>query len=177
MHLDPRQPRTYLGHFASDVTVVSCDIDGNPHGATVNAFSAVSLDPPLVLVSLDRRSKACSHLENRPFAVNVLREEQDAVASHFAGKPAEQPIEWIRPEGAAPYLGGSLAHISCRLWRSYDGGDHVIHLGGVESFAFAGGDPLVFYLGKFRHLGKAFETAPWLESLDCPTGQTRFVLS
>ncbi len=53
----------------------------------------------------------------------------------------------------------------------------MIHLGEVESFAFAGGDPLVFYRGKFRHLGKAFETAPWLESLDCPTGQTRFVLS
>ncbi|MBA8824053.1 flavin reductase (DIM6/NTAB) family NADH-FMN oxidoreductase RutF [Saccharopolyspora lacisalsi] len=130
-----------------------------------------------MLVSLDRRSKACGHLQDRPFAVNVLREEQDAVALHFAGKPTDEPIEWIRPEGTAPHLRGSLAHISCRPWRSYDGGDHVIQLGEVDSFELAGGDPLVFYLGTFRHLGKAFETAPWLESLDCPTGQTRFVLT
>ncbi|MDR7303539.1 flavin reductase family protein [Haloactinomyces albus] len=177
MHLDPRELRNCLGHFASGITVVSCEVDGHPHGATVNAFSAVSLDPPLVLVSLDRRSKACEHLENRPFAVNVLGEQQDAVALHFAGKPTDEPIEWVRPADSAPYLRGSLARISCRPWRSYDGGDHVIHLGEVDSFALAEGDPLVFYLGAFRHLGKAFHAAPWLESLDCPTGQTRFVLA
>ncbi|GAB2743274.1 flavin reductase family protein [Salinifilum aidingensis] len=175
MHLDPRELRNCLGHFTSGVTVVSCEADGSPHGATVNAFSAVSLDPPLVLVSLDRRSKACGYLENRPFAVNVLREEQDAVALHFAGKPADEPVEWVRPADSAPYLRESLARISCRPWRCYDGGDHVIHLGEVETFECTGGDPLVFYLGAFRHLGEVFQDAPWLESADCPTGQTRFV--
>lgn len=177
MPLDPRELRNCLGHFASGITVVSCEADGTPHGATVNAFSAVSLDPPLVLVSLDRRSKACGHLQDQPFAVNVLREEQDAVALHFAGKPTDERIEWVRPDDSAPYLRRSLARISCRPWRSYDGGDHVIHLGEVESFEFDEGEPLVFYHGTFRHLGKAFHIAPWLGSLDCPTGQTRFVLA
>lgn len=72
MHIDPRQLRNCLGHFASGITVISCETEGEPHGATVNAFSAVSLDPPLVMVSLDRRTKACDYLDGAPFAVNVL---------------------------------------------------------------------------------------------------------
>ncbi len=175
MQIDPRQLRTCLGHFASGVTVISCEAGGEPHGATVNAFSAVSLDPPLVMVSLDRRAKACSYLDGEPFTVNVLREGQDDIALHFAGRPRTEPVDWVRPASGAPRLPGSLAHISCRPWSAHDGGDHVIYLGEVEEFEFAGGRPLVFYLGAFRHLGEAFETVPWLESADCPSGLSRLV--
>ena len=170
MRIDPRMLRNCLGHFATGVTVLTCDIgDGEPHGATVNSFTAVSLEPPLVLVSLDRDTKACQYLEGRPFTVNVLREKQDDLALHFAGKPREQPIPWEETgDGLAPRIGGSLASVACEPWRSYDGGDHVLFLGEVAEFEVRDGDPLVFYLGKFRHLGPAFESVPWLESGDCP---------
>lgn len=175
MRIDPRQLRSCLGHFASGVTVVSCDAGDGPHGATVNAFSAVSLDPPLVLVSLDRRTKACEYLRGHSFTVNVLAEHQDDLALHFAGRPQDEPVEWVYRDGLAPRLRGSLAHISCRPWSAQDGGDHVIYLGEVEEFEYYGGRPLVFYLGKFRHLGEAFETVPWLETGDSPLGLSRVV--
>ncbi|HEY2206557.1 MAG TPA: flavin reductase family protein [Pseudonocardia sp.] len=177
MTVDPADLRRCLGHFATGVTVVTCSTggpgEGAPHGATVNAFSAVSLDPPLVLVSLDRRSRACRYLDGRPFTVNLLTEQRDDVALHFAGRPMDRPPGW-RPGGAglAPRLDGALAWIACTPWRRYDGGDHVLFLGEVQRFEYSGADPLVFYLGAFRHLGQARpippEAVPWLGSADCP---------
>lgn len=175
MSVDPRQLRNCLGHFATGVTVVTCDGEGASHGATVNAFSAVSLDPPLVMVALDRKTKACRLVDGAAFTVNVLSEDQDDLAMHFAGKPRQEPVEWVRPEAAAPRLAGTLAYLSCRPWRSYDGGDHVLQLGRVEQFEFHSGRPLVFYRGALRDLGTAFEAAPWLESGDCPSGLSRLL--
>lgn len=170
MAIDPRELRRCLGHFATGVTVVTCrGRDSAPHGATVNAFTAVSLEPPLVLVSLDRRSRICKYLDGAPFTVNVLTEPQDHVALHFAGKPMSRAPEWERPDPElAPRLAGSLATISCGPWCAYDGGDHVLYLGEVRDFTSTGGEPLVFYLGAFRHLGPAYEAVPWLGSADCP---------
>jgi flavin reductase (DIM6/NTAB) family NADH-FMN oxidoreductase RutF len=169
VRIDPRMLRNCLGHFATGVTVITCEAGGEPHGATVNSFTAVSLDPPLVLVSLDRKTKACQYLDGNPFTVNVLREHQDDIALHFAGRPREEPIPWEDTgSGLAPRLSGSLATIACAPWQRYDGGDHVLYLGEVKEFDLLGGEPLVFYLGKFRHLGPAFESVPWLESGDCP---------
>lgn len=177
MTVDARELRRCLGHFATGVTVVTCEGGGAPHGATVNAFSAVSLDPPLVMVSVDRKTKACGYLDGTPFTVNVLAESQDETALHFAGKPMADEPQWQRPDPRlAPQLAGSLATVSCVPWRSYDGGDHVLYLGEVVDFAFTGDDPLVFYLGGFRHLGPVYTAVPWLESSDCPE-QSWFVAS
>ncbi|HZJ06507.1 MAG TPA: flavin reductase family protein [Nocardioidaceae bacterium] len=169
MPFDPLLLRRCLGHFATGVTVITCDGDGESHGATVNAFSAVSLEPPLVMVSVDRKTRICKYLEDKPFTVNVLEKPQDQVALHFAGKPMSDDPRWEQTDpDLAPQLSGSLATISCTPWRSYDGGDHVLYLGEVQKFASTGAEPLVFYLGAFRHLGPVFETVPWLESGDCP---------
>lgn len=143
-----RELRDCLGHFATGVTVVTCEINGEKHGATVNSFTAVSLDPPLVLVSLDRRSKACQRLDNRPFVVNVLREDQSDIAVHFAGIPATSLVPWNGTK-----LKDALAHIVCVPWRSYDGGDHVLYLGEVKEIEVHQGEPLVFYRGAFREVG------------------------
>ena len=143
-----RELRDCLGHFATGVTVVTCEVDGEKHGATVNSFTAVSLNPPLVLVSLDRRSKACQRLENRPFVVNVLKDDQSDVALHFAGIPAATLVAWNGTK-----LRDALAHIVCAPWRSYDGGDHVLYLGEVEEIEVHRGEPLVFYRGAFREVG------------------------
>lgn len=169
MRIDPRKLRTCLGHFATGVTVVTCDGEGTPHGATVNAFTALSLDPPLVLVALDRRAKVAGYVAGRPFTVNVLRSSQRDVALHFAGRPTAGPVAWERPDpDLAPRLPGALATIACRPWRDYDGGDHLLCLGEVGEFDWQDGDPLVFHAGRLRPLGPAPHTPPWLESADCP---------
>jgi flavin reductase (DIM6/NTAB) family NADH-FMN oxidoreductase RutF len=169
MVVDPRQLRNCLGHFATGITVVSCEHDGRPHGATVNAFAAVSLDPPLVMVSLDRRSKTSGYLGHTSFAVNVLRERQDCLARHFAGQTTVNSVEWrLSTTGRPPRLAGSLAYFECEPWQCYDGGDHQLFLGRVTEFEYHGGDPLVFYRGQFRHLVAPLDETLWLGSLDSP---------
>lgn len=174
MLIDPRELRTCLGHFATGVTVVSCLAGGQPHGVTVNSFTAVSLDPPLVLVSLGRSTRSLGYLAGSPFTVNVLRASQDDLAHHFAGSPRDVPVVWEhRGDGLAPRLSGCLASLACTPWQAVEAGDHVLYLGEVKELAYAGGEPLVFYHGKFRHVGRALQTTPWLESLDCPSSLSR----
>ena len=173
MPIDPRELRRCLGHFTTGVTVITCaGADGAPHGATVNAFTAVSLEPPLVLVSLDRRSKLCSLLEDRPFTVNVLESAQKDLALHFAGRP-NQDVAWETEDtGDAPQLAGALAHVVCTPWQHYNGGDHVLYLGEVQQFRIHDGHPLLFHTGKFHHLGGDHDPLLWDDCADGPSGQT-----
>lgn len=170
--MDARELRNAFGRFATGVTVVTCTNEaGDRHGATVNAFTAVSLEPALAQVTLGRTSKACEYLADRPFAINILAADQLDVAWHFAGRPAEEPPRWV--EGpTAPLLEGAATTISCRPWRTYDGGDHLIVIGEVEEVRVADLDPLLFHGGQFRHLSPVetpLETgAGWQGSLDCP---------
>lgn len=175
MPIDPRELRRCLGHFTTGVTVITCAGDDDaPHGATVNAFTAVSLEPPLVLISLDRRSKLCSLLEDTPFTVNVLESAQKDLALHFAGRP-NQDVVWDEPSVCgSPRLGGALAHIACTPWQHYDGGDHVLYLGEVQEFRLLDGNPLLFHTGKFHHLGGDHEPIFWDESADGPGGMSWF---
>ncbi|WP_033289111.1 flavin reductase family protein [Amycolatopsis jejuensis] len=165
MSIDPRELRTCLGRFATGVTVITCAGEDTRHGATVNAFTAVSLDPPLVLVSLDRRTRISAYLPGMPFTVNVLHETQHDVALHFAGRPMDREPEWT-PDGTA--LCGVVATLTCSPWRNYDGGDHVLFLGKVEELHHTTGEPLLFYGGAFRRLGPKEEAIPWLASGDHP---------
>jgi flavin reductase (DIM6/NTAB) family NADH-FMN oxidoreductase RutF len=166
--LEQRTVRNAFGRFATGVTVVTCANDvGEPHGATVNAFTAVSLQPALCQVTLTRRSRACAFLDDAPFAVNVLAADQVATALHFAGRP--QPIAPQWAEGpTAPVLVGNAATISCRPWRTYDGGDHVIVIGEVVDIALTDADPLLFFSGAFRALAVELSAVAWNGSLDCP---------
>lgn len=168
---DARELRTCLGRFATGVTVVACrTAGGGIHGITVNAFSAVSLDPPLVLVCLDRRSRACRYLDGEPFGVSVLPETAQDVALHFAGVPRSRlDIRW-RDDGHAPRLADAVAFLACSPWAAYDGGDHVVVVGRVEDFGYGDGNPLLFHGGRFRHLGEGLADSPWLDSLDSPSG-------
>ncbi|NKQ52283.1 flavin reductase family protein [Amycolatopsis sp. K13G38] len=175
MAIDPKELRRCLGHFATGVTVITCrGEDGAPHGATVNAFTAVSLEPPLVLVSLDRRSRLCALAGSRPFTVNVLEAGQKELALHFAGRP-NQEVRWARGnEWGVPRLAGTLAHISCTPWRSYDGGDHVLFLGEVQQFRVHPGRPLLFHEGQFHQLGEEHRPLLWDRSADGPDGGVSF---
>lgn len=151
-----RRLRSCLGRFATGVTVVSCDADAGPHGVTVNSFTAVSLNPALVLVSLRRESKACRYLADRPFTINVLHAWQAGHARHFAGETTRVVPRWERPrEDLACRLVGALATIACSPWSHHEAGDHVLFLGKVEEFDQHAGDPLVFYQGTFRRLERS----------------------
>ena len=166
--LEPRSLRDAFGRFATGVTVVTCaKEDGVPHGATVNAFTAVSLDPPLCQVTVTRESRASRYLGGAPFAVNVLAADQLDAAWHFAGRPRDPEPAWA--EGpTAPVLVGNAATISCRPWRTYDGGDHLIVVGEVVDLAVTDADPLLFFGGRFRELAPPRTGVQWAASLDSP---------
>ena len=159
--LDARELRRCLGRFATGVTVVSYLADGELRGATVNAFTAVSLDPPLVLVSVARTARSCGWLERGPFAVNILRADQHDVALRFAGRPLPGArIRWRHHSEHAPCLDGAIAVLHCRPWRSYDGGDHVLHLGEVLAAEQTEGEPLLFTGGQFSTAGLPLPDGP-----------------
>lgn len=152
MALDQQEIRKAFSRFATGVTVVTCrDERGEPHGATVNAFTAVSLKPALCQVTLSRWSKCCCYLDGAAFAVNVLAANQLDIALHFAGGPQGRPPMWGHGV-VSPVLTGTAATISCRPWRTYDGGDHLIFIGEVEHVEISDADPLLFFASGFRTL-------------------------
>ncbi|MFI7869788.1 flavin reductase family protein [Streptomyces salinarius] len=155
---DPRQLRNALGNFATGVVVLTYESGGEYYGITVNSFTSVSLDPPLVLVSLQRTSRSLTYLLERPFAVNVLGDDQLDTALHFAGKPQSRPVDWAE-DGAAPRIGGSPAYFQCTPWAGYDGGDHVLVLGRVVSHGQRDDtSPLLFYRGQWSALAQESDT-------------------
>ncbi|MGH3282361.1 MAG: flavin reductase family protein, partial [Trebonia sp.] len=119
--------RGCLGRFATGVAVVSfAQPDGGLRGVTVNSFTSVSMNPPLILVALQRTVPSHDLLRGRSFTVNVLGAEQRALALHFAGqlRPSLRPA-WAGG-GHAPRLAGSLSYFECTPWAEYDGGDHTL---------------------------------------------------
>lgn len=141
--------RQCLGHFATGVTIVTYAGDNGPQGVTVNSFTSVSLDPPLVLVCLDRRSRAIPHVTTRPFAVNVLHAQQQELAWHFAGRPTDVRAPPWGADTVAPLLSDSLAWLACEPWVHHEAGDHLIVVGKVVDFGASGHRPLCFYRGQF----------------------------
>lgn len=161
--------RGVFGQFASGVTIVTCiDDDGLAHGATMTAFTAVSLDPRLCQVTVDRRTRAAALLRGRPFAVNILAGDQTDLAQHFAGRPNGGEITWIDGDGA-PALGGTVATLWCREWADYDGGDHLIVVGEIIAAEVNDGRPLLYHRGNFHDLGRRTADAHWGGSFDDPT--------
>jgi flavin reductase (DIM6/NTAB) family NADH-FMN oxidoreductase RutF len=134
--------RGSLGRFATGVAIVTFDGVTKRHGITVNSFTSVSMDPPLVLVSIARTTKAHDELAGRPFTVNILGAEQRQLAMHFAGRPGPEPL-WLEGE-TAPRLSSVLAHFECQPWAAYAGGDHTLYIGEVVDFAYRKGDALAF---------------------------------
>ncbi|RII06878.1 FMN reductase (NADH) NtaB [Streptomyces sp. YIM 130001] len=158
---DGKQLRRTFGTFATGVTVVTVGGD-NCRGMTANSFTAVSLDPPLVLICVGREAvmhRSLSHTET--FAVSVLSEGQEAVSRHFAdhsrpaGRGQFEAVDWLSgPATGTPLIAGALAHVECVKERLYDGGDHTIFVGRVLSAGrtAAVDAPLVFQGGQFRRL-------------------------
>ncbi|AIG01498.1 flavin reductase [Pseudomonas fluorescens] len=151
--IDTRAFRRALGNFATGVTVVTAaDAAGRKVGVTANSFNSVSLDPPLILWSLDKRStshevfEAASH-----FAVNVLAADQIDLSNNFA-RPREDrfaDVEYQAGEGGAPVLADCSARFECEKYQQLDGGDHWIMIGKVVAFEDCGRSPLLYHQGAY----------------------------
>jgi flavin reductase (DIM6/NTAB) family NADH-FMN oxidoreductase RutF len=141
--------RSCLARFATGVAVVAVDGPEGRFGITVNSFTAVSLEPPLVLVSIAKQARSHDAFPGRPFSVNMLGAEQERLALHFAGKPQFEEVAWEERTAGLPRLPGSLAVIECAPWATYDGGDHTLVVGEVTGFGYRDGDALGYYLGRF----------------------------
>lgn len=154
MPISPNEFRAALSRFASGVTVVTTrDAAGKPHGITVSAFCSVSLEPPLVLVCIEKT--AVSHRafgESGAFVVNMLSDEQIDHSKQFAS-PALDKFDEInhRPGiGGIPVLDDTLASLECRLTNIHDSGDHTIFVGQVENATIRTGKPLLYFHGNYR---------------------------
>ena len=146
--------RSGLGRFATGVAVVTFDeADGTRRGITINSFTSISMDPPLVLASIGRDARSHDALKGRPFTVNVLGAEQQALAMQFAGKPSVEP-RWTETD-VAPRLESALGWFACTPWAEYDGGDHTMYLGEVQHFGSRRGDALGFLGGQFVTIPEA----------------------
>lgn len=146
--------RRTLGMFATGVTVLTTRSGESVHGMTANAFMSVSLRPPLVLVSVDRRARLSNLLhEGTRFGVNVLEAGQAALSDHFAGRAIEgAPEPRFELVHDTPLVEGALAHLVARIVRSYWGGDHSLFLGQVEYARYGEGEPLLFHGGRYERL-------------------------
>jgi len=146
--------RRTLGMFATGVTVLTARVGDQVHGMTANAFMSVSLQPPLVLVSIDRRARMSNMLhEGTRFGVNVLEAGQARLSDHFAGRAVEgTPEPRFELVHETPLVEGALAHLVARVVRSYWGGDHSLFLGQVEFARYGEGLPLLFHGGRYERL-------------------------
>jgi flavin reductase (DIM6/NTAB) family NADH-FMN oxidoreductase RutF len=154
---DPRTLRDALGSFATGVTVVTClTPDGSPAGLTVNSFTSVSLDPPLLLVCLAKpAASAVALIEATQFAVNVLQTGQQPASIRFATRDEDRfgTTPWACGEAGAPILKDSLGVFECERHAVYDGGDHHILVGQVTKASFDTSlDPLLYFRGSYRRL-------------------------
>ncbi|WP_136688196.1 flavin reductase family protein [Halorhabdus amylolytica] len=154
--VDAEQFRAVLGQFATGVTVVTLPADPS-HGITVSAFASLSIDPPLVLVSLDHDTDAHRRLadgDDDGFAVNILSRQQRESGEFFAGMTDEgDPLAEATdaPATGAPIFDDDLAYVDCSLYDSFEAGDHTVYVGRVEAAELLNpdGEPLTYHRGEW----------------------------
>jgi len=153
---DGQQLRRFMGLFATGVTIITTrDAHGNAYGLTANAFTSLSLDPPLVLICIDRKSETFAHFyDSKTFVVNILSEDQQPLSARFAKSGGDKFAGVPHRRGllGTPVIDGVLGSIECRIVETHEAGDHVIHVGQVEHAEVAGGRPLLFFQGKYRSM-------------------------
>ncbi|MGE3148766.1 MAG: flavin reductase family protein [Pseudorhodoplanes sp.] len=165
---DVRGFRRALGSFATGIAVTTaCGPNRELIGLTLNSFNAVSLNPPLILFSIERKAKSLPVLAQADsYAVNILSSDQEEISRQFA-KPSTDKwrnVDYSFGIADAPLIEGALAHFECRPYAEYDGGDHVIFVGQVLRFDMRRDDAegLVFYRGQYRRLADlGYSEAEW----------------
>jgi len=148
--------REACAKFATGVAVATVLApDGAPHGLTISSFTAVSIEPPLILVCIDY---ACAFLEHfrasTHFGVNVLAETQRDLSVIFAEKPEGrfEGVEWNSSASGVPLLQNCLTNLECRVWSIVEAGDHAVFLAEVVEAESREGQPLLYYNRDYRSL-------------------------
>lgn len=153
--------RQALGRFATGVTVVTAErAPGQVHGMTANSFTAVSLEPLLILVCVNEEARMLPVLKKaQRFGVNILKDNQRAISEFFA-QPEQDPeleralgIRFTWTASGIPVLADALVQLTCTVAGSHPSGDHTIFLGEVESAEVFEGEPLLFFRGTYRRIG------------------------
>ena len=170
MSIDTRAFRQAAAQFATGVTIIALESEGEVKALTANSFTSLSLDPPLVLFCLGRQSRAGKIIRDSPgFCVNILSEQQRDLSAFFAGSwkaPAPPPFSFVKWEGV-PRLEGSLASIACVRREIHEGGDHWIVVGEVVGLHRSEHAirPLIFFSGGYASL-----ESPYVRLEDAPIG-------
>jgi len=162
MGLTAAEFREAMGCFATGVTIVTVDLDGEVHGMTANAFASVSLDPLLLLVCVDHNARTHAHLRaKKRFGINILAEHQRLISEYYARPEytheraeAEAGARFDRTVYGTPMLRGALAYLECKLQSTQEAGDHTIFIAEVEDVVVRQGEPLLFSRGKYRKIGE-----------------------
>lgn len=145
--------RNAMGKFATGVTVLTTDIDEQPHGMTANAFMSVSLSPKLVVISIGHKARFLEKVTaSQTFGVSILAEDQEDYSKMFAGQLEGTPE--FETLADVSVLKGAVAQISCNVVSSHTEGDHTLFIGEVKDIQLTEKNPLLFFCGKYRTLGE-----------------------
>lgn len=155
--LDIRELRNAFGKYPTGVTIVTTrESDGNPRGFTANSFTSVSLDPPLLLVCIDKRAASLPvFLESENFAINVLGQNQKDASGLFASQRVDKfdTANWFESTAGMPLIQDSVAWFACAREQHVDAGDHIILIGRVSEFGYQDGKPLGYVGGGYFTFG------------------------
>jgi flavin reductase (DIM6/NTAB) family NADH-FMN oxidoreductase RutF len=151
--IDPREFRQCMGRFATGVTIVTSEMDEEIRGMTANAFMSVSLDPPLVLISLAHKAHMHAFLlESKCYGISILNETQMDLSNHFAGRnDPNLKIPFVRHAGVT-LIDGAVAHIVTHVVDTHEVGDHTLFIGEVDYLSWRDLRPLLFYGGSYSQL-------------------------
>ena len=172
--------REVIGRFASGVTVITTRLDGQDFGTTASAVSSLSMDPPMLLVCLNRTSETQRAVtEAGRFAVNILAGGQAELAYAFARKSPDKfrDFDMVRGEHDVPLIPGALATLECRVAETATGGTHTVFMGAVTKAGAREGEPLTYFRGKFGRFEDTLQDAPYrriralVVNRDLPKGQ------
>ncbi|HXW84251.1 MAG TPA: flavin reductase family protein [Candidatus Binataceae bacterium] len=157
MPIEKNELRRVMGHFATGVTVITTRrSSGELHGLTANAFTSLSLTPPLVVICVDKKAESYPCFEeSKIFTVNILAADQESLSRRFAVSGGDKFIGVAYRAGGngAPILEGTIAHIECKVVSAADGGDHTIYIGEVLEAETREAKPLLFFRGGYREIG------------------------
>jgi flavin reductase (DIM6/NTAB) family NADH-FMN oxidoreductase RutF len=161
--IDPQLFRRVMGRFATGVTVVSFLRNGVAAGMTVNAFLSVSLEPPLVLVSVRKASSFVDHVRiGDRCGISILSEQQRGLGPHFANRPEREVEVRFREHAGVPLLEDSLGEMVARVVDIHPAGDHLLYIAWIEHIAHGPeAQPLIFFSGRYKQIHAHDPLAPW----------------
>ena len=149
--------RRASGRFATGITIATVrDSEGQPHGLTVNSFTSVSLEPPLVSICLGHAVKLIDRFrEATHYGINMLADSQKNLSVQFAmrGHDRFEGVDWAPGPHGAPLIAGVLAALECRIVERIPAGDHDIFLAELETAQITDGQPLIYFASEYRQLG------------------------